>query len=80
ELFAIKEINNFSSMYFADKHKVNAPSMRYHTASEAPNSELEMFKWKGKSVGASSHRQVDYAERNSALVYVHQQGRSAAIF
>ncbi|WVZ91778.1 LOW QUALITY PROTEIN: hypothetical protein U9M48_037904 [Paspalum notatum var. saurae] len=32
ESFAIKEISNFTNMYFAEKHKVNAPSMRYHTA------------------------------------------------
>ncbi|WVZ76811.1 hypothetical protein U9M48_024742 [Paspalum notatum var. saurae] len=63
EAFAIKEISNFSSKYFMEKHNANAPSMRYHTVSEPPNSKLEIFKWKGKGVGALSHHHVDYAER-----------------
>ena len=70
EAFAIKEISNFSSKYFVEKHNVNAPSMRYHTVSEPPNSKLEIFKWKGKGVGASSHHHVDYTEHKSIMLYM----------
>ncbi|WVZ70869.1 hypothetical protein U9M48_019502 [Paspalum notatum var. saurae] len=63
ETFAIKEISNFSSKYFVENHNVNAPSMRYHTILEPPNSELEIFKWKGKSVGASSHHHTEEVQQ-----------------
>jgi hypothetical protein len=54
EAFMCKEITNFSSNYFSCANNVNAHTMRYHIVEEVPLSELSIFQWNGKGVGAPS--------------------------
>jgi hypothetical protein len=53
EEFKLKEIAYFSSVYFAEHHNVNAPTMRYHVDEGIPCSDLQIFQWIGMTVGAS---------------------------
>jgi hypothetical protein len=55
---ACKEIMNFSSKYFSCANNVNAHTTRYHIVEEVPLSELSIFQWKGKCVGAPSTHYV----------------------
>jgi hypothetical protein len=48
---------NFSSKYFSRANNVNAYTIRYHIV-EVPLSELSIFQWKGKGVGASNAHYV----------------------
>jgi hypothetical protein len=58
--FACKEITNFSSEYFSHTNNVNAYTMRYHIVEEVSLTELSIFQWKGKCVGApSAHYVID---------------------
>jgi hypothetical protein len=54
EAFAAKEITIFSSQYLSHTNNVNAQSTRYHTEEEGPSTDLSVFFWKGKGVGAST--------------------------
>jgi hypothetical protein len=54
EAFTYKETTNFSSMYFSHANNMNAPTTRYHVVRDVPLSELSIFQWKGKGVGAPS--------------------------
>jgi hypothetical protein len=56
--FACKEITNFSSKHFSRANNVNAHTTRYHTVEEVLLSELSIFQWKGKGVGAPSAHYV----------------------
>jgi hypothetical protein len=56
--FACKEIMNFSSKYFSCANNVNTHMMWYHIVEEVPLSELSIFQWKGKDVGAPSAHYV----------------------
>jgi hypothetical protein len=56
--FMCKEITNFSSKNFTCANNMNAHTMRYHIVEEVPLSELSIFQWKGKSVGAPSAHYV----------------------
>jgi hypothetical protein len=58
EAFTCKEIMNFSSKYFSRANNVNAHMMRYHILEEVPLSELSIFQWKGKGIGAPSAHYV----------------------
>jgi hypothetical protein len=58
ETFTCKEIANFSSKYFSCANNVNAHTMRYRIVEEVPLSELSIFQWKGKGVGAPSAHYV----------------------
>jgi hypothetical protein len=58
ETFTRKEIMNFSSKYFSCANNVNAHTMRYRIVEEVPLSELSIFQWKGKGVGAPSAHYV----------------------
>jgi hypothetical protein len=51
--FKYKEIASFTSMYFIEEHNVNAPALRYHV-DEPAISDLEIFQWRGKTVGPST--------------------------
>jgi hypothetical protein len=53
EEFKLKEITYFTSVYFAEHHNVNAPTMRYHVDEDIPCSDLQIFQWKTMTVGAS---------------------------
>jgi hypothetical protein len=54
ETFTCKEIMNFSSKYFSHANNMNAHTTRYHIVEEVSLSELSIFQWKGKGVGAPS--------------------------
>jgi hypothetical protein len=58
EAFVCKEITNFSSKYFSHANNVNGHMTRYHIVEEVPLSELLIFQWKGKGVGAPSAHYV----------------------
>jgi hypothetical protein len=52
DAFTCKEITNFLSNYFSRANNVNAHTTWYHIVKEVPLSELSIFPWKGKGVGA----------------------------
>jgi hypothetical protein len=54
DAFTCKEIMNFSSMYFSCANNVNAHTLRHHIEEVVPLSELKIFQWNGKGVGATS--------------------------
>jgi hypothetical protein len=58
EAFTYKEITNFSSKYFSHANNVNAHTTQYHIVEEVPLSELSIFQWEGKGVGAPSAHYV----------------------
>jgi hypothetical protein len=61
EAFTCKEIMNFSSKYFSSANNVNAHTSLYHIVEEVPLSELSIFQWKSKGVGApSAHYVTDH--------------------
>jgi hypothetical protein len=61
EEFKLKEITYFTSIYFAEHHNVNTPTMRYHVE-DIPCSDLQNFQWKGMTVGASTTYQPTQEE------------------
>jgi hypothetical protein len=70
EAFACKEITNFSSKYFSCANNANAHTTRCHRVEEVPLTELSIFQWKGKGVGApSAHYGMDN-EWNYTMLYV----------
>jgi hypothetical protein len=58
EAFACKEIMNFSSKYFSRANNINVHTTWYHIVEEVLLSELSIFQWKGKCVGAPSAHYV----------------------
>jgi hypothetical protein len=50
---------------------VNAHTTRYHTVEEIPLSELSIFQWKGKGVGAPSAHYVMDDEWNYTMLYMY---------
>jgi hypothetical protein len=58
EAFTCKEIMNFSSKYFSCANNVNSHTTRCHIVEEVLLSELSIFQWKGKGVGAPSAHYV----------------------
>jgi hypothetical protein len=71
EAFACKEITNFSSKYFSHANNVNAHTTRYHIVEELPLSELSIFQWKGKGVGAPSAHYVTNDEWSYTILYMY---------
>jgi hypothetical protein len=71
EEFKLKEIAYFSSMYFAEHHNVNAPTLQYHVDEDIPCSDLQIFQWTGVTVGASTAYQPTEEEQMSALLYMY---------
>jgi hypothetical protein len=69
--FTCKEITNFLSLYFSCANNVNAPAMRYHVVRDIPLSELSIFQWKGKGVGAPSTYYVIDKELNYSMLYMN---------
>jgi hypothetical protein len=43
EAFILMEVAYFSSVYFAEEHNINAPTMRYNVDKEPPCSELSFL-------------------------------------
>jgi hypothetical protein len=71
EAFTCKEITNFSSKYFSHANNMNTHTTWYHIVEEVPLSELSIFQWKGKGVGASSAHYVTDNEWNYAMLYMY---------
>ena len=71
EEFEYKEITSFTSVYFAEEHNVNAPTLRYHVAEDVPCSELSIFKWRDKCFGVFTDYRLDREEFVSALLYMY---------
>jgi hypothetical protein len=61
---------NFSSKYFSRANNVNAHTMWYHIVEEVPLSELLIFQWKGKGVGAPSAHYVTEDKWNYTMLYM----------
>jgi hypothetical protein len=62
---------NFSIKYFSHANNVNPHMMRYHIVEEVSFSELSIFQWKGKSVGAPSAHYVTDNEWNYTMLYMY---------
>jgi hypothetical protein len=71
EEFKLKEITYFSSVYFAEHHNVNAPTLRYHVDEDIPCSDLQIFQWTGVTVDASTAYQPTEEEQMSTLLYMY---------
>jgi hypothetical protein len=71
EAFTCKEITNFSSKYFSRVNNVDAHTTWYHIVKEVSLSELSIFQWKGKGVGAPSAHYVTYDEWNYTMLYMY---------
>jgi hypothetical protein len=70
--FTCKEITNFSSKYFSRANNVNTHTMQYHIVEEVLLSELSIFHWKGKGVGAPSAHYVTDDEWNYTMLYMYK--------
>ena len=70
EAFLLKEISYFSSVYFAEEHNVNAPTMRYNIDEEPPVSDIKIFQWRGTTVSSSTTYYPTQEERTDALLYM----------
>ena len=70
EAFLLKEISYFSSVYFAEEHNVNAPTMRYNIDEEPPVSDIKKFQWRGTTVSSSMTYYPSQEERTDALLYM----------
>jgi hypothetical protein len=70
EEFKYKEIASFTGLHFAEEHNVNAPALRYHV-DEPPISDIEIFQWRGKTVGSSTTYCFTNDERKTALLYMY---------
>jgi hypothetical protein len=71
EAFTCKKIMNFSSKYFSRANNVNAHTMRYLIVEEVLLSELSIFQWKGKGVGAPSAHYVTDDKWNYTIFYMY---------
>jgi hypothetical protein len=70
EEFKYKEIASFTTLYFAEEHNVNAPALRYHV-DEPPISDIEIFQWRGKTVGPSTTYCFTNDEWKTTLLYMY---------
>ncbi|WVZ89359.1 hypothetical protein U9M48_035779 [Paspalum notatum var. saurae] len=71
EAFILKEISYFTSVYFAEEHNVNAPTIRYNVDEEPSASDLPIFQSTGASSSASSPYYFKSGERVSAYLYMY---------
>jgi hypothetical protein len=71
EAFMLNEVAYFSSVYFAEEHNVNAPTMRYNVDEEPPYSDLSIFASRGTTVGSSTSYYSTSEERKAALLYMY---------
>jgi hypothetical protein len=69
--FTCKNITNLSSMYFSHVNNVNAHTTRYHVVRDISLSELSIFQWKGKGIGAPSAHYVTDKEWNYSRFYMY---------
>jgi hypothetical protein len=71
EAFTCKEITNFSNKYFSHANNVNAHTTHYHIVEEVMLSELPIFQWNCKGVGAPSAHCVTDKEWNYTMLYMY---------
>jgi hypothetical protein len=71
EAFTCKEIMSFSSMYFSRNNNVNAHTPQYHVEEVVLLSELKIFQWYGKCVGATSSHFVTNDKWNYTMLYMY---------
>jgi hypothetical protein len=71
EAFILNEVAYFSSVYFAEEHNVNAPTMRYNVDEEPPCSDLSIFTSRGTSVDSSMSYYSTSEERKATLLYMY---------
>jgi hypothetical protein len=71
EAFYLKEISYYTSTYFAEENNINAYILRYHTSHETSRSNLKLFKWTGKPMGACLVYELCIQEWNTALLYMY---------
>jgi hypothetical protein len=72
EVFACKEITNFSDMYFSRANNVDALTTWYHAVRDVLLSELSIFQWKDIGVGATSSHYVTKKEWNYFMLYLYR--------
>jgi hypothetical protein len=53
ELFLLKEITYFSSVYFMEENNVNALTLRYNVDEVPPLSDHKKFQWRGITISCS---------------------------
>jgi hypothetical protein len=72
EQFKLKEVEHFTSCYFAEEHNVFARNKRYHDDEREmpPCSDLSIFQTNGKAVGPPKAYHLTMEEHKSALLYV----------
>jgi hypothetical protein len=71
EAFTLKEVAYFSSVYFVEKHNVNAPTMLYNVDEEPPYSDLSIFASRDTTVGSSTSYYSTSKERKAVLLYMY---------
>jgi hypothetical protein len=71
EAFILKEEAYFSSVYFAEEHNDNAPTMWYTIDEEPPCSDLTIFASRGTIVGSRMSYYPTSEERMAALLYMY---------
>jgi hypothetical protein len=71
EVFMLKEVEYFSSVYFAEEHNVNAPMIWYNVDEEPPCSDLSIFASRGTILGSSMSYYSTSKERKAALLYMY---------
>jgi hypothetical protein len=71
EEFKLKEIVYFTSICFTEHHNVNAHTIWYHVNEDIPYSDVQIFQWKGMTVGASMTYHPTQEEQESALLYMY---------
>ena len=62
----------FASVYFAEEHNVNAPTLRYNVDQAGPCSKLKILSFEGKTVGASTEYHIGREEKLDALLYMYE--------
>jgi hypothetical protein len=71
ESFMLKEVPYFSSVYFAEEHNGNAPTMQYNVDEEPPYINLFIFSSWGTTVGSSMSYYSASKEKKAALLYMY---------
>jgi hypothetical protein len=71
EVFMLKEVEYFSSVYFAEEHNVNALMIWYNVDEEPPCSDLSIFASRGTILGSSMSYYSTSKERKAALLYMY---------
>jgi hypothetical protein len=71
EAFLLKEVSNFTSVYFVEEHNVYARTMRYNIDEEPPVSDLKILQWRGTSTSKGTFYHLSMDERMPALLCMY---------